>query len=107
VYLAFDTQLEREVALKVPRAAAGGAGRSAEVLAEARAAARLRHPRIVQVYEVGSADGYDYIASAFVEGRSLAEEIASGALGPDDPARGARIVRDLADALAYAHGQGI
>jgi serine/threonine protein kinase len=106
VYLAFDEQLEREVALKVPRARSS-ARRAAEVLGEARAAARLRHPGIVQVFEVGSADGHDYIASAFVEGRSLALEIAEGAIGPDDPARVARVVRGVADALAYAHGLGI
>jgi serine/threonine protein kinase len=106
VYLAFDEQLEREVALKVPRARSS-ARRQAEVLGEARAAARLRHPGIVQVFEVGSADGHDYIASAFVEGRSLAQEIADGAIGPDDPSRAARVVRGLADALAYAHGLGI
>ena len=108
VYLAFDTQLEREVALKVPKAfGTSGKGRGGEVLGEARAAARLRHQAIVQVFEIGSADGYDYIASAFVEGRPISDEIASGGFASDDQGRIARVVRGLAEALAYAHGQGI
>ena len=76
----------------------------ARFLSEAKALARLRHPRIVPVYEAGHSGEAAYIAMALVEGRSLADVLEQGDI---DPRRGAEIVRGLAEALAYAHDQGV
>jgi len=105
VYRAFDPLLERHVALKLPRQGVVLTARARErFLGEARALARLCHPRIVPIYEAGH-DGHDhYIAMALIDGRSLAELIAAGPI----PVRQAvEIVVELAEALAYAHGLGI
>ncbi|HJT76487.1 MAG TPA: serine/threonine-protein kinase, partial [Gemmataceae bacterium] len=105
VYRAYDPQLDREVALKVPQAGALDHPTAVErFLREARAAARLHHPHIVPVYEAGSDGAYHYIASAFIEGQTLAHAIDGG---PVDPRLAAEVVRDLADALAQAHKLGI
>jgi uncharacterized protein (TIGR03067 family) len=105
VFRAYDPQLEREVALKVPRPGTLVSPRRIErFLGDAKSAARLRHPHIVPVYDVGREGEHYYIASAFIRGRTLAETIDDGSL---DFRRTARIVRDLAEALAYAHSLGI
>jgi hypothetical protein len=105
VYRAYDPHLDREVALKVPHPGAlGSPARVERFLREARAAARLRHPHIVPVFEAGRVGGRPYIASAFIPGRTLADALDGG---PFDFRRAARVVRDLAEALHYAHGQGI
>jgi WD40 repeat protein len=106
VYLAHDPQLERLVALKVPRFALED---SPEVLArfqrEARAAAALRHPHVCPVYDVGQVDGVPYLTMAYIEGQTLAERIQDG---PPLPVREAVVlVRQLAQALEVAHGQGV
>jgi serine/threonine protein kinase len=73
-------------------------------LGEAKALARLRHPRIVPVFEAGCEGGRYYIAMALIEGRNLADRIGEGSL----PIRRAvQIVADLAEALAYAHVEGV
>jgi serine/threonine protein kinase len=72
--------------------------------AEAAAAARLQHPNIVQIYEVGEADGHPYFSLEFVDGGSLANAL-DGA--PQAPAEAARLVRSLAAAMDYAHERGI
>jgi hypothetical protein len=104
VYRAYDPQLDRQVALKVPRFAPDDADQVERFLGEAKAAARLRHANIVAVFESGR-DGDDYyIVSEFVEGLPLSERL------PQDPPgfRQAAIwVRDLARALAYAHAEGV
>ena len=73
-------------------------------LGEARAQARLRHPRIVPVYEAGRAGDQHYIAMALIQGCSLAERLAEGRLSLR---RAAEVVVDLAEALTYAHAQGV
>jgi eukaryotic-like serine/threonine-protein kinase len=105
VYRAYDPQLDREVALKVPNAGVMTDPKRAErFLREAKAAANLRHPHIVPVFDAGQ-DGENYfIASAFIDGKPLADTIEERGT---DFARAARIVRELAEALAYAHEQGI
>jgi WD40 repeat protein/tRNA A-37 threonylcarbamoyl transferase component Bud32 len=104
VYRAYDPQLQREVAVKVPRATAlARPGRRERFLREARAAAQLRHPCIVPVYESGGDGDACYIASAFVAGKPLAAVVGKR----PDHRRAARVVRDLAEALAYAHEQGV
>jgi len=105
VYRAYDPILERDVALKVPRQRLVKTAKALErFLGEAKALARLRHPRIVPVYEAGCAGQQHYIAMALIEGRSLAERIVEAPL-PIHRAVG--IVADLAEALAYAHAEGI
>jgi hypothetical protein len=105
VYRAFDPQLDREVALKVPRPGVLDEPRRVErFLREARAAARLRHPHIVPVFDAGKDGEQYYIASAFVEGNSLAAAVDEKGM---DFRRAAQVVRELAEALAYAHEQGI
>jgi hypothetical protein len=105
VYRAFDPLLERQVALKLPRQGMKSTPRAHErFLGEARALARLRHPRIVPIYEAGRDGGRHYIAMALIEGKSLADLVAEG---PVLFHRGAEIAAELAEALAYAHGLGI
>src|SRR5581483_5552334 len=87
VYRAWDPQLQREVALKVPRGEdAGGADR---LLEEARAASHLKHPGIVAVYEAGrfGDGGAVYIASEFVTGVTLSDQLRRGAVPPREAAR--------------------
>jgi serine/threonine protein kinase len=105
VYRAYDPILERDVALKVPRQGVLKTAKAvARFLGEAKALARLRHPRIVSVYEAGCAGHRHFIAMALIEGRSLAERLAEGPLAPR---RATEIVAELAEALAYAHAQGV
>lgn len=106
VYLAQDTQLERQVALKIPKFSGGA---SADLLTrfyrEARAAARLRHPNICPVFDVGQIDGRHYITMAFIEGHSLREFAQSKKRQPEKQV--AVVVRKLALGLAEAHAHGI
>jgi WD40 repeat protein len=105
VYRAYDPQLERDVALKVPRPGTlDHPQRVQRFLGDAKAAARLRHPHIVPVFDAGQDGAHYYIASAYVEGRALKEAIDAGTLTLGDAVR---IVRALAEALAYAHALGI
>jgi len=105
VYLARDPQLDRDVALKIPRP---GTLDDPEVkerfYREAKAAARLRHPYIVPVYDAGEDQGQHYIASAYIKGKPLNEVIGGK---PCDPRLTAGIVQKLAEALHYAQTQGI
>jgi WD40 repeat protein/tRNA A-37 threonylcarbamoyl transferase component Bud32 len=105
VYRAFDPQLKREVALKVPRPGTlDSPDAVTRFLREATAAAQLRHPNIVPIYDAGRDGDQYYIASAFIAGSPLEAAVDSG---PVEPRRAARIVRELAEAFDYAHGEGI
>jgi serine/threonine protein kinase len=105
VYRAYDPILDREVALKIPRQGLIKTAKALErFLGEAKALARLRHPRIVPVFEAGCAGKRHYIAMALIKGRSLADRILEG---PLPIRRAVEIVADLAEALAYAHAEGI
>ena len=105
VYRAYDPQLDREVALKVAKAGALSTSQRVErFLREARSAARLRHPNIVPLFDSGQAGGDYYIACAFIRGQTLEEAARGKRL---DTRRVAQVVRQLAEALAYAHGEGI
>ena len=105
VYVARHTQLDRRVALKV-QLALGTEGAEAERFQiEAQAAARLNHPHIVAIHDVGDDRGRPYLAMDLVEGRSLKELIdADGPLDQDDAAR---IAEEMAEALSYAHSRSI
>jgi eukaryotic-like serine/threonine-protein kinase len=107
VLLAFDPVLQRHVALKIPRPEALlTRDLRQRFRREAQAAGRLTHPNIVPVHEVGEVGPVCFIASAFVEGQSLADWIKEIA-GPADPRAAAAIVVELAKAMAYAHSQGV
>ena len=76
VYRAYDPQLDREVALKVPNPGMLDSPRRVErFLREAKSAAQLRHPHIVPVFDTGKDGDSYYIASAFIDGKQLAEII--------------------------------
>jgi len=106
VYLASDTRLDRKVALKAvaPHLLRDPAQRE-RLRREARAAAPLTHPAICTVYALEEIDGDLFIASEFVDGHTLRDEIASGGRrSVDDVIRAAR---ELASGLASAHAVGI
>jgi serine/threonine protein kinase len=105
VYRARDTRLGRIVAIKV---IASGHGDRAELRnrfeAEARLAARLDHPRIGAVYDVGHDAGIDYFVMEFIEGLTIADRLAQGRL-PLTETIGHAI--EIASGLAYAHRRGV
>jgi WD40 repeat protein/tRNA A-37 threonylcarbamoyl transferase component Bud32/Flp pilus assembly protein TadD len=105
VYKARDPQLDRLVAVKVPRGGQLSGGEELDrFLREARSAAQLRHPSIVAVHEVGQMDGVPYLVSDFVPGLTLADVLSARAM----PFReSAQLVAQVADALQYAHDQGV
>lgn len=105
VYLAEDTRLGRTVALKaIPPAWTDDPARRDQLRHEARAAAALSHPGVAVIYALEDIDGHVYLASEFVRGNSLREELRHGALPLSTViATG----QDLADALAAAHDRGI
>jgi serine/threonine protein kinase/Tol biopolymer transport system component len=105
VYRARDARLRREVAIKVlPAELAADTDRRQRFEQEARAASALNHPNIVTVHDVGSSDSTVYIAMELVDGRTLREILAAGAL----PVRRLLdVASQIADGLAKAHGAGI
>jgi len=105
VYRARDQELARDVALKIPRLGYFASDADEErFLREARSAARLRHPRIVPVYEVGRADDLPYIISALIEGQTLADLIASRQVAFRDAAQW---MADIAEAIDCAHRERV
>jgi len=112
VFLARDTRLDRDVALKLPKADASDPNRIARFEREARSAACLRHPNICPVFDVGEIDGIHYITMAYVDGQSLSQTIATRKNlqldGLESRNReAARLVFKLADALEEAHRKGV
>jgi eukaryotic-like serine/threonine-protein kinase len=107
VYLAHDGVLERDVALKVLRSQYAGDEEVAERFRrEARSAASLSHPHIVQVYDRGETeDGTSYIAMEYVPGGTLKEQI--GRRGPFGDRETAAVGAQIADALGAAHERGV
>jgi len=105
VYLAFDPQLSREVAIKLPRVDDVEPADLERFRSELRAVGRLNHPNIVTVYDGGEADGQPFLVMQAVLGETLAELIEREA--PIPAPRAAEIGRQVADALAYAHSLGI
>ena len=106
VYLARDVQLDRDVAIKVlPTRLASDAVARERFLREARMAAGLSHPHIVPIHRVGEARGFVFFVMSYVEGETLGERLRTR--GPLPPAEAMRVMREVAWALAYAHGRGI
>jgi serine/threonine protein kinase/pSer/pThr/pTyr-binding forkhead associated (FHA) protein len=111
VYLADDGVMDRQVAVKVPSARLLATERAREeFLREARSVARLQHEGIVRAYDFGQeADGRCYIVYELVDGESLAERIKPERIATDPlpPEQAIRIVAQVAEALHYAHLQGL
>jgi serine/threonine-protein kinase len=106
VYVANQLSLGRRVALKVLRSdLANDAAYVERFRREARAAARLTHPNIVQVYEVGCVDSLHYIAQEYVDGCNLREQLERG--GPLTPDQAVVVLQSVADALTAASTEGI
>jgi serine/threonine protein kinase len=101
VYLAHDPQLDRPVALKVPR----GDAAAARFLREARAAAALHHPNICPIYDLGEANGTPYLCLAYIRGEPLNRKLGRGRPLPVVEAVG--VVRTVARAMHEAHRHGI
>src|SRR6187455_1781026 len=106
VYRARQHGLERDVAVKL---LAAGPWASAEFVErfrrEARSAARMQHPNIVEIYEFGHRDGLNYFSMRLIEGESLAQRLhREGVLAPREAAR---LLRTLAEAMDYAHRLGV
>ena len=106
VYRALDIRLRRKVALKVlPPELAFRPEVRTRFLREAEMSARLSHPHIVPIYSVDEAEGIVYFAMGLVEGESLAAMLAREPRLPLDTVR--RILREVAEALHYAHQIGV
>ncbi|MFK7821262.1 MAG: bifunctional serine/threonine-protein kinase/formylglycine-generating enzyme family protein [Planctomycetaceae bacterium] len=106
VYLGRDPRLDRQVAIKVAKTGVLNSKSDIDRFnRESRAAAQLRHPNIVPVYEAGQIKGSSYIVHDFIEGQTLKQLLKkSGQLPPADAVR---TMIQIARALDYAHSQGI
>lgn len=104
VFRAFDTRLNRPVAVKVMRRGAAAAEHAHRFLREARAASALNHPNIVVIHEIGTTgSGDQYIVQEFIDGTTL-RALLTGPMGGEQTVT---IGRQIARALAAAHGAGI
>ena len=106
VYLARDPRTNRDVALKViPAGPDADQTDLARFQTEAEAVARLDHPNIVRLFEVGKADDVAFLAMEYVDGGTLYRKIKNGQ--PVDPLEAARLVEQIARATHYAHQRGV
>jgi serine/threonine-protein kinase len=105
VWRARDPRLDREVALKVlPEEMEADESARSRLLREARMASKLNHPNVCTIYEVGEAEGQAFIAMELVEGQSLAEKLANGALPAEQVLR---FGEQVAGALEHAHSREV
>src|ERR1700761_7818943 len=105
VWRAYDTEIDRVVALKMLLAQFGAdATFEHRFRREARAAARLDDPHVVPIYDVGEIDGRLYVAMRLINGEDLQTLLDRGPLEPD---RAVRIVEQIASALHAAHNVGL
>jgi WD40 repeat protein/tRNA A-37 threonylcarbamoyl transferase component Bud32 len=104
VWKARDTQLQRNVAVKIPRQRQLDPHETELFLRDARAAAQLKHPRIASVHEIGRDDETVYIVSDFIDGANLAEFLSGQELGYVEAAE---MVIKIAEALHHAHEAGV
>ena len=106
VFLARDVALERLVAIKLlPPALVRVPGARERFLREARLAARLSHPHIVPIHAVEQHEELAFFAMAYVDGETLGDRVRRA--GPLPPATLARVLREVAWALAHAHAHGV
>jgi WD40 repeat protein/predicted Ser/Thr protein kinase len=104
IYKARQQGLGRLVAVKVLTSGQANPDQLARFRTEAESAARLQHPNIVQVFEVGAAQGRPFLALEFVDGGNLQQHLAGA---PQPPRWSAQLVEVLARAMHFAHQQGI
>lgn len=105
VYLAQDTKLDRKVALKIlPPEVAANQERMRRFVQEAKAAASLNHPNIAHVYEIGEAEGLNFITMEFIDGKTLRELIHGR---QTELPKLLRYLQQVAEGLAKAHPAGI
>ena len=105
VYLAWDPQLQREVAIKTLHFLSADRQQDARLLDEARTVGRLRHANVVPIFDAGEQEGDLYLVFEYVPGMTLYEALArDGAMAP---ARAADMMRQILDALVQAHALGI
>jgi serine/threonine-protein kinase len=105
VYRAFQDSLQRTVALKmIPNAAFAASQDLARLRAEALAAARLSHPNIVPVYEVGEHNGQPWFSMRFIEGTTLSQRLMKGPMAPREAVS---LLIPIVDAIGAAHRAGV
>jgi TRAP transporter TAXI family solute receptor len=105
VYLANQVQLNRQVAIKMIRSGAlASQDEVSRFYSEARSVAKLDHPNIVSVYHCGEKAGHHFFSMDYVPGTDLAKRLSEG---PMDPKEAVRYVRDVANAIDYAHSHGV
>jgi eukaryotic-like serine/threonine-protein kinase len=106
VYRAFDTSIERDVAIKIlPEELAADPATRGRFLAEAKAAGRLSNPHVVALYEIGQQDQTDYIVMELMNGGNLADSLKrDGAFAPPEATQ---IVAGVCEGLAAAHAAGM
>jgi serine/threonine protein kinase len=104
VYEAHDDVLHRSVALKTLRKRGSATVPQERLLLEAEAAARLSHPNIVTLHDVGTSEGGPYLVMELLRGESLAARLSRG---PLPPAEAVRVAWEVARGLAHAHGHGV
>ena len=106
VYCARDRRLKREIAIKVlPPELSFRADIRQRFLREAETAAQLNHPNIVPIYTVEEKDNLVYFVMAYIKGDNLGQRLQQH--GPIPPVEVRRILREVADALAYAHNRNV
>jgi serine/threonine protein kinase len=105
VYLAWDPQLQREVAIKTLHFSRADPTRNAELLEEAKISSKFRHANVVPIFDAGEQDGDPYLVFERVSGRNLAEALKAD--GPLPSVKAASLMHQVADALSQAHAQGI
>src|SRR5881296_3096151 len=105
VYRATDSKLGRSVAIKIlPEAFASDAGRVARFEREARVLASLNHPHIAAIHGLEESGGRKFLVMELVEGETLAERIARGAIPLDESLA---VAKEIAEALEVAHDKGV
>lgn len=104
VFLAWDDRLARRVAVKRIRSTEATGTDRERLRREARAAARLSHPAVVQIYDLVESESGDALVLEYVEGRTLRDILSEG---PPAPALALGLAREIAEGLAAAHGAGL
>ncbi|MFC1639346.1 serine/threonine-protein kinase [Gemmatimonadota bacterium] len=105
VYLAEDLKHERQVAIKVLRSELAASIGADRFLQEVKIAANLTHPHILPLHDSGEADGFLYYVMPYIEGDTLRQRVEKE--GELPVAEAVRIIREVVDALAFAHSKGV